>query len=86
MAEHVLMSQDPKDPRWRYRVADANPPATGLIEVVEEELTSASATAQVSGVTNRLLMTPDQARWMLAALAKVLDPEEPPPPSGMPGD
>ncbi len=56
--EFTRMSDDPKDPRWRFRVAED---ATGLIVIVEEEMTSTSPTAQPSEVTHIITMTPKQA-------------------------
>lgn len=68
MSEQIMMSDDPKDPRWRFRVLEED----GLTRIFEEELSSASPTAQPTGVTNCLLLTQDQAEWMAKALANVV--------------
>ncbi len=69
MSERAMVSNDPKDPAWRFLVWET---PMGLFEIVEEELTSGSPTALRVSVTNRILMTRAQAEWMLDALASVL--------------
>ena len=68
VCERVWMSNDPKDPRWRFRVGMTR---FGLVEILEEELTSTSPEAKTTETTARLILTPEQAVWMASALREV---------------
>ena len=68
VSERRWLSNDPKDPRWRFRVGLTR---FGLIEILEEELTSANVAAQVTETTSKIILTPEQATWMASALLAV---------------
>lgn len=70
------LSDDAIDPLCRLSVEvehpDEPPGLQGLITIREEEMTSRAPTAQVTRVRNAIDLTPDEARWLHAALGRVL--------------
>ncbi len=69
--EWTLLSTDPKDPRFRLRLSTDHDPH-GLIRLSEEELTSRGPGAQVTETQCCLLLTGEQAEWLLGALGEML--------------
>lgn len=65
------MSDDPKDPNYRLRVEED----LGVVEIVDEALTSSSATAQLTGLNGRVLMTLTEAAFVRDALCELLGTE-----------
>ena len=68
--ERKLLSTDPKDPKYWLRVTRDED--SGIVEIAEEELTSARLTAQVTEARASLLFTSEQAHWLINALTEVV--------------
>ena len=65
-----------------YRVRVERDYGSGLIEIVDEAMTSRSPQAQPTGRNGGVLLTIEEARWVRAALNELLDDDGPDPDSG----
>lgn len=68
MSDRIRMSTDSFDAKYRLRLSHD----LGVIEVVDEALTSAKPTAQPTKTQGRVLLNYDEASWLHRALGELL--------------
>jgi hypothetical protein len=68
------LSDDPTDQHNRFRVERDD--GWDMIEVVDEQVSSRAATAQITHINDKLLLTPEDARWLRDALTEILGEDE----------
>jgi hypothetical protein len=69
------MSTDKQDPHYRLRVEDFEADRgimSGLLSILEEDVTSSRPTAQVTNVRAAIDLTPEQAEWLHETLGVLL--------------
>lgn len=69
MSDRIRQSTDPQDARYRLRLSFD----LGVVDLVDEALTSMAPTAQPTRVQGRVLMNQEEARWLHKALGELLE-------------